>query len=222
MFQELYRLMKKEDLLHQSYHESAEMLQTNEQMFRETVALLRKSDDSELSMDIYAKDKTINAGERDIRRKILTHLTVAGNQSDVNAAFVIITIIHDMERIGDYCKNIYELAQKHPVHLDYGVNEAKVISVEETIIEAFEIFNKSFQETTKESSRDIMNHLNKSKKLIDELIDSFVDHAEEVDCDRKTLVTRVLYLRFIKRIAAHLNNIATSFVNPFDRIGFEE
>ena len=31
-----------------------------------------------------------------------------------------------------------------------------------------------------------------------------------------------LYIRFLKRISAHLMNIASSVVNPFDRIGFRE
>jgi hypothetical protein len=33
-------------------------------------------------------------------------------------------------------------------------------------------------------------------------------------------VTTVLYLRYLKRVSAHLKNIASSVVNPFDRIGF--
>jgi len=30
-----------------------------------------------------------------------------------------------------------------------------------------------------------------------------------------------LYLRYLKRIAAHLSNIASSVVNPFHRIGYK-
>ena len=33
-------------------------------------------------------------------------------------------------------------------------------------------------------------------------------------------VTAALYVRFLKRTSAHLMNIASSLVNPFDRIGF--
>ena len=31
-----------------------------------------------------------------------------------------------------------------------------------------------------------------------------------------------LYARYLKRISAHLNNMISSVVNPFDRIGFRE
>lgn len=34
-------------------------------------------------------------------------------------------------------------------------------------------------------------------------------------------VAIVLYVRYLKRISAHLNNIVTRVVNPFDWIGFK-
>ncbi len=33
-------------------------------------------------------------------------------------------------------------------------------------------------------------------------------------------VALALYVRYLKRISAHLNNMITSVVNPFERIGF--
>ncbi len=214
--------MKKEVLLHRSFDESAQMLATTEKMFNEMTSLLRDSDNADSAIDVYAEDKTVNAGERDIRRKVLTHLTVMGNQSDINAAFVLITIIHDMERIGDYCKNIYELAQKHPEKLHFTEADPKVKTVESIISKTFASFNQNFQDTSKEKSRDMMHDLADAKKTADDIIDDFLEGTYGKDSDTKTVVTKVMYLRFLKRIAAHLNNIATSFVNPFDRIGFEE
>ena len=35
-------------------------------------------------------------------------------------------------------------------------------------------------------------------------------------------VTVALYLRYLKRVSAHLKNVATSVVNPYHRIGFRE
>jgi len=31
-----------------------------------------------------------------------------------------------------------------------------------------------------------------------------------------------LYMRYLKRVSAHLKNVATSVVNPYHRIGFRE
>jgi len=35
-------------------------------------------------------------------------------------------------------------------------------------------------------------------------------------------IATALYTRYLKRISAHLINIATSIFNPFERIGFRE
>jgi phosphate uptake regulator len=39
--------------------------------------------------------------------------------------------------------------------------------------------------------------------------------------DKPEAVTLALYVRYLKRVGAHLNNIASSIVNPFPRIGFK-
>ena len=40
--------------------------------------------------------------------------------------------------------------------------------------------------------------------------------------DSGRAVTTALYLRYLKRMSAHLKNVATSVVNPYHRIGFRE
>jgi phosphate uptake regulator len=36
------------------------------------------------------------------------------------------------------------------------------------------------------------------------------------------LVALALYVRYLKRISAHLTNIVSSVANPFDKIGFKQ
>jgi phosphate uptake regulator len=45
---------------------------------------------------------------------------------------------------------------------------------------------------------------------------------EDPDLVCSEAVSAALYVRFLKRISAHLMNIASSVVNPFDRIGFRD
>jgi hypothetical protein len=42
------------------------------------------------------------------------------------------------------------------------------------------------------------------------------------DMDKGSAVAVALYVRYLKRINAHLKNIATSLVNPLERIGYQE
>ena len=65
------------------------------------------------------------AFERDVRRKVMTHLSL-GNTSDLTAGLVLISIVIDIERIGDYSKNIHDLATVHPDKLHGGSLEDDV------------------------------------------------------------------------------------------------
>ena len=51
------------------------------------------------------------------------------------------------------------------------------------------------------------------EEYLDELCEATKLTAREV-------VVLALTIRFVKRIGAHLSNLASSVVNPFDRIGF--
>ena len=47
-----------------------------------------------------------------------------------------------------------------------------------------------------------------------------VEYAEEWARSKGDAVVLALYVRYLKRIESHLNNIVSSVVNPFPRIGF--
>jgi phosphate uptake regulator len=53
----------------------------------------------------------------------------------------------------------------------------------------------------------------------DEILNSLIAHSDN-DLVCHEAVSTALYARFLKRVSAHLMNIASSVVNPFDRIGF--
>jgi hypothetical protein len=53
----------------------------------------------------------------------------------------------------------------------------------------------------------------------DEIVRTLIE-SDEPQLPCQEAVTTALYVRFLKRVSAHLKNIASSVVNPFDRIGF--
>ena len=57
--------------------------------------------------------------------------------------------------------------------------------------------------------------LRKCDDIVTELIGS-----TDPDITPTDAVATALYTRYLKRIAAHLMNIASSIFNPFERIGF--
>ena len=57
-------------------------------------------------------------------------------------------------------------------------------------------------------------------KTVDSCIKTVVAGKELNETVEKRHVGLVLLLRYIKRVSAHLKNIATTLVNPFHQIGY--
>ena len=119
MWKTLIGAFKKDNLYQQALAEACEMLETDGRMFEASVESLRRSDTSDISVDIKELDKQINRSERDVRKKVMTHLVVSGG-TELAHGLALVSVVIDIERIGDYTKNIHDLARRHPARLDAG------------------------------------------------------------------------------------------------------
>jgi len=216
----LLDIFKSVDLLQQAFDESVEMLETDLKMFVASRNSLRKSETGEIKIDIRAEDAKINQYERDVRRKVLVHMTTTESK-DIVFGLILVSIVIDIERIGDYTKNIMDLAISHTAKLAAGEFEEKVTILENNISKRFRDLIEAFKESSIEKARNVMrNHKEQTdgcEAITKELI--VKNHTSLPCCDAVTLA---LYLRFLKRVSSHLTNIASGIVNPFDRIGFME
>ncbi|MCP4569664.1 MAG: hypothetical protein GY841_18960 [FCB group bacterium] len=218
MFQFLRELFSADNLLKEAFDASADMLREDYIMFEESVRSLRHSGSSELKFDIYAADKKINKYEREVRRMVLTQLSVS-RPADVSPGLILISVVSDVERIGDYTKNIYELATAHPKQLAGLQYEERLCEVEKVITDRFEQVAQAYTKSDEALATQLMtDHKNISGwcDLVNkELIISPPEGFAVGDA-----VTLALYVRFLKRISSHLTNIVSSVVNPFPRIGY--
>ena len=129
MFKQIFEIFKSDSLYEQALRECHEMLAIDKTMLEASVKSLRSSDSAEIEIDIYAMDKKINEFERDVRRKVMTHLAIGG-KDDIGSGLVLVSVVIDIERIGDYTKNIYDLAVNHPKKLEGGVVEDRLQKIE--------------------------------------------------------------------------------------------
>ena len=218
MFEFLREMFSSDNLLQQAFDASSEMIRDDYAMFKESVNSLRRSDSSELKFDIYAADKKINKYEREVRRMVLTQLAIA-QPADVSPGLILISVVSDVERIGDYTKNIYELATAHPKRLDAKQYEERLQEVEQTITKKFKQVNEAYAK----SDEELAIHLMAEHKDIShwcDLVNNELIISPPTDIAVGDAVTLALYVRFMKRISSHLTNIVSSVVNPFPRIGY--
>ena len=76
-------------------------------------------------------------------RKVMTHLSM-GHTADISSGLALVSIVIDIERIGDYTKNIYDLAVNHPKRLEVGEYETALQEIEHIALDSFRRSVKAF------------------------------------------------------------------------------
>jgi phosphate transport system protein len=211
----------KDDLFTQALHESHQMLDIGLRMYEASVESLRARDDGSIEIDVYALDKDVNRFERDVRRKVMTHLAVSG-PADLASGLVLVSVVIDIERIGDYAKNIYDLARAHPRRLHGASLEAALAEIEAGVSALFRDMVDAFKQNDVDKARHIMvTYKEQLSAECDELLARIVS-GNVTDLPPGDAAALALYIRYLKRIAAHSRNLVSGLVNPFHRIGYRE
>ena len=221
MFKQIFEIFKSDSLYEQALVECHEMLDIDLTMFKASISSLRKSDSSDINIDIFAMDKKINEFERDVRRKVMTHLAIGGKE-DIGSGLVLVSVVIDIERIGDYTKNIYDLALNHPKKLNGGSAEERLAEIEGISYKLLEDTIVAFKDQDIEKARGLMGYYKENISSQSDAITHDVILGKIADLDTKSATAVSLYARYLKRISAHSRNLISSVVNPFEKIGYPE
>lgn len=211
---DLLNLWKKDTLLGEASQACEEMLKLGHQMFQYSLRVLL-DDDKEVK-DIYAMDRQMNRLEIAVRRKVVEHLTVNPTHDPVAMLFMA-SIVGDIERIGDYCKNLIELAHHYPEKLA-GSYIDRIREIEQEVSKMYEMTVRAFGAGDAELARTVMGMHAQLARDCEFLIDKLL---AETDMPGREAVIRALLVRFLKRVAAHLKNVSSSLVNPYHMLGYK-
>ncbi|MFO7811144.1 MAG: PhoU domain-containing protein [Candidatus Delongbacteria bacterium] len=221
MFKQLFQMLSRQDLLTQALNDTYEMAEISFRQYKYVIRIifddLNKKVTPEEIEEVRKQDYVLNHFERSIRKKVFEHIAINDKEEQqLYTAFLLATIVNNFERIGDYSKNIAEIAEIKHMLKDEELNtkirtySTKILSIYKNTLDAFK---KGDDEMAKK------------------IIDSHFDIKNAVDQDLSELVSREpsatvnyvgygLFMRYIKRVSSHLMNIATSVTNPIDKIGY--
>jgi phosphate uptake regulator len=219
MFKELINILRSNSLMDRAYNISFEMLDKTKAMYDEAKDVLRNTEHSGLSFDISDEDHIINKYQRDVRRDVFSHLTMAGTD-ELSSGLALVSIVIDLERIGDFAKNIVEIAGNYEPKLHGSSYENDLQSIENAVDDVFQKTIIAFKESDEEIAKEIMKEYKWVPKTCDKLLASLIK-GEDTQLTPSSAVALAVYIRALKRIFAHLRNITSSVVNPFHRIGFK-
>ncbi|MBN2379286.1 hypothetical protein JXM67_05735 [candidate division WOR-3 bacterium] len=165
--------------------------------------------------DLYKIDRQLNELQIAIRRRILEHLAINPAQN-INASFVLSILVIDLERIGDYAKNLDEIAE-HCTGDQCGLQFKALEPLASRVQKMFSATKKALTESDADRAREIMQDQADLAKEADTFMNKLIENTK---ISSKEGIVAALMSRYIKRVSAHLKNVASSVVNPYHRIGY--
>ncbi len=159
-------------------------------------------------------DAGINQAQQEVRRALLIHSAVAPH-TDTAQVLAFMSIVKDVERLGDYAKNIYDLA-KWGTDFASAPDRGELASYRDAVAHLITDAAQAFRDGDTQHARKLISKA-------DEFLDDYDDHVKAAyysDLPANEAVARALYYRFLKRITAHVMNILTSLVMPLDQLDY--
>jgi phosphate uptake regulator len=222
VFKDLVNIWKSEDSLSQAWTSSNEMLTLSHEMFVDSVNALRSGEKNKVIKSIKQRDTDINEYHRDIRKKVVTYYSISKDVTNIHSGLVLINMVVDIERLGDYTKNILDLAKHHPEKLISENISDDLRVIEKAVIGRFGDTIRAVEKMDEEIAKDLIkSYRNDLGKLSDSLVASSISGNLQIGEEHKAS-SMVLYARYLKRIGAHLKNITSVVVNPFESVGYKK
>ena len=215
MFKKLMEILQREDLLKQSVDTLEIMLDKNRETFRlvtDSLVIGKKID-----VNIHKEDKKINRYEMEIRKKILEHVSINPEQ-DVTFALILLGATRDIERTGDFMKNRYDISLK--LEGDFLSNKyTEIIKKQIDIItQMFDLTQDAFIDSDEEKAKKVVQmHKNNVCNKSDQIIMGTIDDTE---IKVKNAVIYALLAVYFRRIGAHLANVSSSVISPFEKVRY--
>jgi len=178
-------------------------------------SLLGGTDPALVKKDIKKTDRQVNKAERDVRRELVVHTSVRGAQADIPMVLVSMSIVKDAERIGDYAKNIFDIAREG-VNLSTADDLDQLIKYRDRVSRLIAETARIFGERDAEAAHQILQSEDESLDEYDANVLAQIDSGQPAS----EAVPRALLYRYLKRITAHAMNILTSLVMPIDRLDY--
>ncbi|MDP6419178.1 MAG: PhoU domain-containing protein [Candidatus Krumholzibacteria bacterium] len=220
MWKEIWSLLSnQESLLSEAYEQAASMLELDRRMFSMVLDGLEKGDGEKVLDELREMDLVLNDKQQEIRKKVFEHLAVSRGQN-LMSGLVLVSIVIDLERIGDYTKNIGELVTLFPGSVSEGELGDLLREQSARGREIFELARKALVDQDAAAAKQCMDLSYEVSLASDGALDAIVGGAKDDASVSKDDLAMVLLLRYLKRVSAHLKNIASSTVASFPRIGY--
>ena len=217
MFRSILDFWKGRDFLEEVLTSFSSMLIDSEEIYRMVVDALSSGGEAKALGDrIYEIDRKINEREQEIRRRVVEHLAVQPH-ADLRFSLVLMSVVKDAERLGDYVKNLFEVYELHRGPFEEAQLQDYFGDLPTQVGSLFRSTHQAFLKSDEAGARTVIG----SKQELAQKCNAIVERvAHDENLSVNDAVCMAVFARFLKRISAHLGNIATSVIVPVDRLDY--
>ncbi len=166
--------------------------------------------------EIYKKDVEVNKLERKIRKQVIAHLSIRGTTPQVPYCLLLMSLVKDVERIGDYAKNLSEVIDIYPKPLPEDEIVAELREIRSGVESAFSATSGVFSESDRERALELITE----GRGLTHRSDALLVRIARSDYDAALTTAAVLGARYYKRIGGHVLNILSSVVMPLHKLDY--
>ena len=163
-----------------------------------------------------ASDQQVNELVQEVRRQLVVHASARGDLNDMPALLLYMSIVKDIERIGDYAKNILDIASAGGAFATTDEDYQDLAGYRDRTSSLIEEVRSTFAAQDAATSTQLLTEWGGVSRELDQRVDMLV----VTDEPGSAAVPRALYYRYLNRIIGHLLNILTALVMPLDKLDF--
>lgn len=166
--------------------------------------------------EIRKQDIQINKLERHIRKQVITHLTLGTSASSASYGLLLMSLVKDVERIGDYAKNLAAIRHEGGGRVPDDENGKEIREIREIVTETFAAVKHVFVTSDVGTAMKLIQQGQEVNRRCDELI----SRVAQSSYDAATTTSMVLSARYLKRIDSHLLNVLSGVVMPLHKLDY--
>ena len=217
MLRELLSIFRPGNPLRAMADNFAKMIElTHEQTVKAGEIYFSRTTSPESRSEIRRMDVEVNKLERKIRKQVIQRLSLRGTTQQVPYSLLLMSLVKDVERIGDYAKNLSEVVDFSSDPLPDDEITAELHEFRKFVETAFGSTAEIFSESDREGAIELIT----AGRGLAQRSDALLSRIARSDYNASLTTSAILGTRYYKRIGAHLLNILSSVVMPLHKLDY--
>ena len=220
MLGSLLAALRSGNALDKAFAEFDEMLSAGQWMFGKVRSILEgHAPPQDVRDELFKKDQEINELLRSLRLNLVTHLSV-NRTSDIAPCLALMSVAKDAERIGDYCKNVFEVGRFYEVDYQIEQYHDPLEDIRTRTQTLFADVSRAFAESSVKQAKAAIKAADRIRAECDAIEESLLRDKSAVPTHEA--VAYSLLGRHYKRVASHLANISTAVFGKIEELDFRK